>query len=223
MRLGLRSLPNPSDFGQGSNTGAGRWIGPLPTDTDLASAALAAGGYTGFYRPEDMALDPIAFAAGKVRACWTNTGNDAAEQWGEILCFEDRPADPASFPTGAEPVVTPFVIGNPQLRMPDNLDFQPGTGILYVNMDATTSAENPAFTNDDVWACLPDGDDSDTLSDGCVRVMSLLDGAAEFTGITFLGDGTRFLIHLQHRTQDGRAVPHTTDEILVSGLKLPTK
>jgi secreted PhoX family phosphatase len=223
MRLGLRSLPNPTDFGHGSNTGAGRWIGPLPTDTDIASAALAAGGYTGFYRPEDMALDPIAFAAGKVRACWTNTGNDAAEQWGEILCFEDRPADPASFPTGAEPVVTPFVIGNPQLRMPDNLDFQPGTGILYVNMDATTSAENPAFTNDDVWACLPDGDDSDTLSDGCVRVMSLLDGAAEFTGITFLGDGTRFLIHVQHRTQDGRAVPHTTDEILVSGLKLPKK
>jgi hypothetical protein len=51
--------------------------------------------------------------------------------------------------------------------MPDNVDFQPSTGILYVLMDATTSAEDPAFTNDDVWACLPDGADSDTLSDGC--------------------------------------------------------
>jgi secreted PhoX family phosphatase len=87
-------------------------------------------------------------------------------------------------------------------------------------MDATTSAEDPDFTNDDVWACLLDGDDSDTLSDGCVRVMTLKDGNAEFTGIQFLADGKSFLIHLQHRTQDGRAVPHTTDMILVSGLRI---
>jgi secreted PhoX family phosphatase len=44
---------------------------------------------------------------------------------------------------------------------------------------------------------------------------------AEFTGLQFLGDGKSFLIHLQHRTQDGRAVPGTTDELRVSGLKLP--
>jgi len=87
-------------------------------------------------------------------------------------------------------------------------------------MDASTSAENPAFGNDDVWACLPDGADRDDLSDGCVRVMTLKDGNAEFTGITFLADGKSFLIHLQHRTQDGRAVPGTTDELLVSGLKI---
>jgi secreted PhoX family phosphatase len=105
--------------------------------------------------------------------------------------------------------------------MPDNLAFQPQTGILHVLMDATTSAADPAFTNDDVWACLPDGNDSDTLSDGCVRVMTLKDGNAEFTGIQFFADGTRFLIHLQHRTQEGRAVPQTTDEILVSGLHIP--
>jgi hypothetical protein len=36
-------------------------------------------------------------------------------------------------------VVTPFVIANPHLRMPDNLAFQPNTGILYVLMDATTT------------------------------------------------------------------------------------
>ena len=105
--------------------------------------------------------------------------------------------------------------------MTDNVDFQPSTGILYVLMDATTSAEDPAFTNDDVWACLPDGADSDTLSDGCVRVMTLKDGTAEFTGIEFLVDGRSFFIHLQHRTQDGRAVPHTTDMLQISGLKSP--
>ena len=117
-------------------------------------------------------------------------------------------------------MVEPFIIGNSHLRMPDNLDFQPGTGILYVLMDATTSAEDPNATNDQVWACLPDGTDSDVLTDGCVRVMNLRDGAAEFSGIEFLGDGESFLIHVQHRTQDGRPVPHTTDELLVSGLAI---
>jgi secreted PhoX family phosphatase len=51
--------------------------------------------------------------------------------------------------------------------------------------------------------------------------MTLKDGNAEFTGIQFLADGKSFLIRLQHRTQDGRAVPHTTDMILVSGLRIP--
>jgi len=217
LRVGIRS--GGTDFGQGANIGAGKWIGPL-AGSDLAAAALAAGGYTGYYRPEDMDLDPIALAKGQVRACWPNTGNDAGETWGEVLCFTDNATSDSSFATGTRPVVQPFVTGNPNLRMPDNVDFQPGTGILYILMDATTSAEDPTFGNDDVWACLPDGADSDVLSDGCVRVMTLKDGNAEFTGIQFLGDGKSFLIHLQHRTQDGRAVPHTTDELLVSGLKI---
>ncbi len=224
LRLGLRS--GGTDFGQGSNTGGGKWIALTtpanPTTFNLASVAGSsvasggAGGYTGYYRPEDMDLDPVAFEAGRLRMCWNNTGNDTQENWGETLCLEDV-AD-ASFATGRKPVVTPFVIGNPELRMPDNLDFQPGTGILYLAMDATTSAEDAAFTNDQVWACLPDGADPDTLSDGCVRVMNLRDGEAEFSGITFLGDGSSFLIHLQHRTQGGRAVPGTTDQLLVTGL-----
>lgn len=59
----------------------------------------------------------------------------------------------------------------------------------------------------DVWTCLPDGDDSDTVSDGCVCLMTPKDSNAEFTGIQFLQDGWSFLIQLQHRTRDGRAVP----------------
>ncbi|HEX2754674.1 MAG TPA: alkaline phosphatase PhoX [Candidatus Limnocylindrales bacterium] len=217
MRLGIRN--GGTDFGQGSNTGAGRWV-PLGTSPgatwNLAAAALAAGGYTGYYRPEDMDLDPLAWADGRIRACWNNTGNDEAENWGETMCLED--VVDASVATGRHPVVEPFVIGNADLRMPDNLDFQPGTGILYILMDATTSAADPNRSNDSIWACLPDGTDSDILSDGCVRVMNLKDGAAEFTGIEFLGDGKSFLVHLQHRDQTGRAVPGTSDEILVSGL-----
>ncbi|HEY3336320.1 MAG TPA: alkaline phosphatase PhoX, partial [Candidatus Limnocylindrales bacterium] len=221
LRLGspTRSF---ADYGQGTNTGTGKWV-LLTTPADpvtfnLAATALAAGGYTGYYRPEDMDLDPVAAADGTRRLCWNDTGNDQARQWGETLCLTDTATADTAFPGGYQPVVEPFVIGNPQLRMPDNLDFQPGTGILYLLMDATTSGENAAYTNDQVWACLRDGADPDTLSDGCVRVMNLKDGAAEFTGITFLADGKSFLIHLQHRTQDGRAVDRTTDQILVTGL-----
>jgi hypothetical protein len=210
------------DWGQGTNTGQGKWL-PLTTPADpttfsLAATALAAGGYTGYYRPEDMDLDPIASANGEVRACWNDTGNDQAAQWGETMCLTDTPTTDTAFPGGFRPEVEPFVIGNEHLRMVDNLDFQPGTGILYLLMDATTSAEDEGRTNDQVWACLPDGADADALTDGCVRVMNLRDGEAEFTGIQFLGDGKSFLIHVQHRTQDGRAVPGTTDELLVTGL-----
>ena len=211
------------DYGQGTNIGVGKWVAlttpPDPTTFNLAAAATSAGGYTGYYRPEDMDLDPIAWAEGRFRACWNNTGNDQAAQWGETLCIEDSATADTAFPTGHKPQVSVFVLGNSQLRMPDNLDFQPGTGILYILQDATTSAENPDFTNDAVWACLPDGSDPDTLTDGCLRVMNLKDGEAEFTGIEFLGDGHSFLIHLQHRTQEGRAVEGTTDEIQVTGLK----
>jgi Bacterial protein of unknown function (DUF839) len=219
LRVGLRS--GGTDFGQGSNSGAGKWI-PLttpadPTTFNLAATALAAGGYTGYYRPEDIDLDPLAWADGRIRFCWNNTGNDAQQNWGETLCLEDEPTDAAGFATGTRPVVQPFVIGNPQLRMPDNLDFQPRTGILYVLQDATTTAEG-GTTNDSVWACLPDGTDLDVLSDGCVRVLNSLDGVGEWTGIEFLADGTGFFINHQHRTQDGRAVPETTDMLLITGL-----
>jgi hypothetical protein len=220
FRVGAPS-DSVDDLGQGPTTGAGKWA-PLTTPADpstfkLAAAAIAAGGYTGFYRPEDMDLDPAAFDRGKRRMCWNNTGNDAEERWGETLCLTDAPTSDTTFPGGFAPVVEPFVIGNEHLRMPDNLDFQPHTGVLYILMDATTSAKDPSRTNDQVWACLPDGEDPDTLSDGCVRVLNSLDGRAEWTGIQFLADGKSFLINHMHRTQHGRAVEGTTDMLRVSG------
>jgi secreted PhoX family phosphatase len=51
--------------------------------------------------------------------------------------------------------------------------------------------------------------------------MTLKDGNAEFTGIEFLEDGRSFLIHLQHRSQSGRRVAHTTDELVITGLRVP--
>ena len=227
-RVSVLRLASPNrnfnDAGQGTNTGAGRWV-PLTTPANpltfnLANVAIAAGGYTGYYRPEDFELDPKAWAAGHTRICWNDTGNDRADQWGETLCLTDTPTTDPAFTGGYMPVVEPFVIGNPEFRMPDNLDFQPGTGILYIAMDATTSLDDPARTNDSVWACLPDRADPDVLTDGCVRVMNLKDGEGELTGLEFLADGRSFLINLSHRTQVGRPIADTADMLLVSGLSV---
>lgn len=172
------------------NAGAGVWV-PLetprrtPTRFGLYEAGMEAG-MTGWYRPEDMALDPTAEG---VRICWNNTGNDGQQYWGEAMCLIDAPADDAAVhPAGSMPVVSLFVAGDPDLRGFDNLDFDPATGNLWINMDATTSADSDTFGNDDVWVCLPDGDDRDVLTDGCERALTLLDGGAEFSGIEFLAD-----------------------------------
>jgi secreted PhoX family phosphatase len=224
LRIGTHS--GDSDWGPGRNIGAGVWIpvanDPGASDGDFDLAALTANTRTGFYRTEDMDIDPIAAAAGSFRACFPNTGSDTDQNYGEVVCLTDAKADDATaWPTGTKPVTTQFVVGNPDLRMPDNIDFQPGTGIMYLNMDATTSVENDMYTNDDIWACLPDGDDSDLMSDGCVRVATLNDGNAEFTGIQFMPDGRSFIVSLQHRGQDGRTTPNTTDIVQVSGFSMP--
>lgn len=219
-RLGTRAAgdtPN-ADYGQGSEIGAGVWM-PLQTPADPVTYALndaaTAVGFTGYYRPEDMARDPL-FADG-VRLCWNNTGRDVGGNWGETLCLVDQASDDLEAnPSGSAPTVSRFLDGNPDLRMPDNIDFDPATGNAWINMDAATSAEEDGFGNDDVWVCLPDGEDIDTLSDGCARALTLKDGEAEFSGIEFLADGSGFYQHLQHRAQDGRAVPGTSDLVFVS-------
>lgn len=217
-RLGTRSaddVPN-MDYGMGSETGAGAWM-PLETPADpttfgLYEAGLAAG-MTGWYRPEDMALDP---GSDEGRICIANTGRDVAWNWGEVVCLVDMPADdPSVHPAGTMPVVTRFVQGNPELRGFDNLDFDPATGNLWINMDASTSVDGD-WGNSDAWVCLPDGDDDDLLTDGCARALTNGDGESEFTGIEFLADGSAFYIHTQHRMQEGDATPGTSELLLVT-------
>jgi Alkaline phosphatase PhoX len=215
MHLGTRS--NNTDYGQGSETGKGIWVEIDPAqfaDADgniiLRKAQLALG-LTGYYRPEDMDRDPLAAAQGFKRVCWTNTGNmtngagsavETAGNYGELLCLEDEADDSAT--TGAVPFVTRFVNGNPQLAMPDNVAFQPHTGRLVVLEDGPVEVLDAdgslrELRGNDIWMCLPDGDDDDVLSDGCIRIASLRDTDSEPTGFIFDASGERAFVNLQHR------------------------
>jgi hypothetical protein len=69
-----------------------------------------------------------------------------------------------------------------------------------------------------VWICLPDGDDDDTQSDGCVRFASLRDTTAEPTGFIFLASGEAAFVNLQHRAVDEAA--NRGSLLLISGFKV---
>jgi secreted PhoX family phosphatase len=199
LRLGKRS--GNTDYGQGTEFGLGTWI-PVPAaaDPDLRaqSAALQ---LTGYYRPEDMELDPVAIAAGNVRWCANNTGNESQDNlWGETICFTDGTTAQAAANT-ATPEVQPFVVGNPQFAMMDNIAYQPGRGNWLIHEDGDGPLLTPA-RNNDLWDCLPDGADDDQQTDGCIRVGTLNDlhagEGAEWTGGVFDASGTHFYVSVQH-------------------------
>jgi hypothetical protein len=223
--FGLRVAANgSSNWGQGAEIGKGRWVA---VDTAPAGVLDAAGNiilrnaqalqkFTGYYRPEDMDVDPVARANGVFRACWANTGRlnfggDTVEEnsavHGEVMCLVEEPS--ASVPTGSIPVVSRFVIGSQQAGMFDNVAFQPHTGNLVVLEDGPTTVKTAAGTEqprgNDLWICLPDGDDDDTLTDGCVRFASIKDTSAEPTGFIFAGSGEYAFVNIQHRAVNDAA------------------
>jgi secreted PhoX family phosphatase len=85
--------------------------------------------------------------------------------------------------------VNRFVEGDADFNQPDNLAFQPGTRNIYVIEDNS---------HGDIWACLPDGADRDIKTDGCVKMLSVVDGSAEPTGFLFSGDGRTAYVSIQH-------------------------
>ena len=163
----------------------------------MAQTALK---FNGYYRPEDMDIDPIARSNDEVRVCWTDTGRmsnggGSAEEtgaiYGEIMCLTDE-ADAAA-PSGGIPTVRRFISGNPQFNYFDNVAFQPHTGNLAMTEDGEVEVVKEDGTTElrgnDILLCLPDGDDDDVQSDGCIRIASLRDTASEPTGIIFTGCG----------------------------------
>lgn len=181
--LQVSCVDNKQQFGQGCEVGQGAWIA-----VTAANARVDANnaGATGYYRPEDLHDDPDYQGPG-LRFCWTNTENAEAENYGEVMCGVDR--EPLTAGINRTVTVNRFVEGDADFNQPDNLAFQPGARNVYVIED------NP---NGDIWACLPDGADRDIKSDGCVKMLSVVDSSAEPTGFLFSGDGRTAYVSIQH-------------------------
>jgi secreted PhoX family phosphatase len=225
-------------FGQGCEIGEGAWVKVDPAN--LRTSANNKGA-TGFYRPEDLHFD-ISYTGPGIKACWTNTGNAGAQNYGEVVCLNDALpegtgetsindatkngngltylADKSQTRGFAVAVANRIVEGDQDFNQPDNLAFQPGTGNMYVIED------NPFG---DIWACLPDGDDRNIKTDGCVKMLSVRDSSAEPTGFIFTGDGKTAYFYVQH-SADSACTPGTdcasndgypTDDLIkISGFKL---
>ena len=192
LRVGLGT-----NYGQGREFGTSQWI-PLPhaDNPNLEAEGLVAG-LTGYYRLEDADLDPIALKHGNVRLCAPSTGDESHHLFGEVVCVTDGTVAQAEANT-ATPEAQPFVFGGTSrgINMPDNIAFQPGTGNAVLHEDAETTFEGPH--NNDLWDCLPDGQDQDLLSDGCIRIATLNDLTAEWTGGIFDATGKHFYVSIQH-------------------------
>ena len=201
-------------FGQGCEIGNGVWV---PVDADTARASANAAGATGYYRPEDLHLDPT-YSGDGVRFCFANTGNTGAGNHSEVICAVD--SDPLSVVDAENnPALTTvfnrFVEGDGDFAAADNLAFQPHSGILYVIED-----RGPG----DVWACLPDGADRDIKTDGCVRIMSLTDGSTEPTGFLFHPNGQVAYVASQHSNDDNMPLVDnfvTDDLFVITGFANP--
>jgi secreted PhoX family phosphatase len=194
--FGLRVGGNTHE-GQGSEFAQGRWI-PVPAapDPDLRAQAGPLR-LTGYYRPEDIDIDPDAAAASRVRFCGADTGDEGAQNWGEITCVTDGSLQQATAGS-AVPEVQLFVPGSPAFAMPDNVAFQPEGGNVIIHEDADTNTALQGPHNNDLWDCLPDGSDANLQSDGCIRIASLNDLTAEWTGGIFDASGEHFYVSVQH-------------------------
>jgi hypothetical protein len=245
--FGLRvAAQGSTNWGQGAETGNGAWVavnlaGAGVVDGNgniLLRTAQTLGQFTGYYRPEDMDIDPIAAEDGVFRACWANTGrmshtdSSLVENSGvktEIMCLVENP--PSTFApnpvSGTIPTVDRFVTGSEERGMFDNVAFQPHTGNLVILEDNSVNSVkslNPLTTElrgNDLWVCLPDGDDDDVLTDGCIRFASIRDTSAEPTGFIFLGSGESAFVNIQHRAAND-ALGNTNHGALIkiSGFKV---
>lgn len=115
---------------------------------------------------------------------------------------------------------TRFIEGGTTFNSIDNLASNSKTGHLYVVEDDTYG---------EIYACLRDGMDDDSQSDGCIPMLSVVDPEAEPSGFEFDGTGMVAYLHIQHgecteslkdfksNTFDG-----STDELLkITGFKMP--
>jgi hypothetical protein len=200
-------------FGQGCEVGNAAWVG---VNAATARANANANGATGFYRPEDLEQDPLFTDPenpNAIRFCWTNTQEEDAMSFGEVMCAIDA-APLTAAANNRSVLVYRFVEGDEDFNSFDNLAFQPTSGNLYVIED---------HNNGDIFACLPDGGDRDIKSDGCVKVLSVKDSSAEPTGFIFDPTGKVAYLSIQHSNDTNMPTVngYRTDDILkITGFKV---
>lgn len=200
--------------GQGCEIGNAAWLEVDPLNARVDANDKDA---TGYYRPEDLHMDPMYSGEG-VKFCWTNTGNEGASNFGEVICGVD--SDPLLADNDTRSVVVNRVFeGDARFNSVDNLAFQPRTGNMFVIEDHQYG---------EVFACLPDGKDRDIKTDGCVGVLSVTDPVAEPTGFMFDRSGRVAFVIIQHGEQpdellDFKSNPvngKTDDLIMITGFKV---
>lgn len=220
-----KSSSNFPQYGQGCEIGQGAWV-----EVNAANARAEANmkGATGHYRPEDLHQD-FMYSGNGVRFCWTNTGRESAENYGEVICAIDNNPDATQIINDARTnynylatmegqyatfAANRFVEGDPDFNSIDNLAFQPKTGNLYVIED---------HPNGDIFACLSDGADRDIKTDGCVKILSVKDSSAEPTGFLFAADGKTAYLSIQHSNDGNMPLydDYKTDDVLkITGFKI---
>ena len=210
--LQVSCVSTKQQYGQGCEIGNAGWVA---VNAATARADANTNGATGYYRPEDLHLDPLYLDAANpdaVRFCWTNTGNEGASNFAEVVCAVD--SAPLSASASRTVIVNRFVEGDTDFNSFDNLAFQPVTGNLYVIED---------HNNGDIFACLPDGADRDIKTDGCVKILSVKDSSAEPTGFLFSPDGKTAYVSIQHSddTLMTNVDDYATDDIIkITGFKI---
>ena len=108
---------------------------------------------TGYYRPEDIDLDPVALAAGNVRFCGNNTGDERKTT---------STARPSASPTARSrrprrtrrpPRSSRSSSGTSEINMPDNIAFQPGRGNWLIHEDGEDRVRESRTTTTSGTAC----------------------------------------------------------------------
>jgi secreted PhoX family phosphatase len=133
-----------------------------------------------------------------------------------VMCLED--VDPMIASATQRTVVAHrFLEGDVRLNQPDNLDFQPKTGNIFVIED---------HPNGEIFSCLDDGEDRDLKSDGCIGIASVIDPSAEPTGFDFAADGETAYVSIQHSddTNMSKVDDYATDDLIkITGFKVPNE
>ena len=139
-------------YGQGCEVGEAAWV---KVDALNARSDANAKKATGDYRPEDLHSDPKYKREG-VRFCWTNTGNEDAKQYAEVICAIDTTPAPTAAAdvvdarngfsyqavNGTKTYVTAnrFVEGDTRFNSFDNLEFNPVNGTWWKTIHLVKSS-----------------------------------------------------------------------------------